>query len=685
MSLVSSPRGPAVVFASAAVLHCLVNAFADPAGARAWGVQFLAYLPSTVAVVAYALFAAVLSVSASQVALPDVLKRLRPDRIPAPAVDLLIAVLLTAVLWLIRQKYPFLGDGQVRAGEIDEGIIHRSGRLYIQLVAGVASALDLSGHRAYQVTATLLGLPFFWLSFRVAREIGRSPASRLIAAVLLAGSGVVQLYAGYVEVYAALPVLMLVVVWTALLGLRRPAFRFASLLIACAACAVHPLAAIAVPAPLLLVLFPDGRLSSKRLTVLAAVAVVALVSVWVTGFIEVVRSVTLPAIPTAERNYAALTFTNAWERLNGILLAVPAAITLAICLPRELGRTTEDLRGRLLLVFAVPGLLAAFVFDFVLGSLDWDLIAYVAFPLAILLADALSRAPSSGIRSIGVPAAAFTLLNTVPWLVVNRTDASIDRFENTVLSEPADYFRTHNRAVRVALAFRAVDLTDRAIDVLDRAAQSDPDALKVVYNLATFRFEASRYEGVVPAARATLRIEPWNVFAYGMLRESLDRLGRERELTDLVRGHARSLVDIGRLRYADGDLETAALAWAGAALTDLQDPASLAEPDVLDLVAQAYLQQPDLRQPVPFTLLPEKMRSLARRSYGEGNVEAAIRYWETGMRMGLRDAEIYRNLGVARSDVGDLEGAAATWAEGLAAHPGDPHLQRALESIGYRP
>ena len=212
-------------------------------------------------------------------------------------------------------------------------------------------------------------------------------------------------------------------------------------------------------------------------------------------------------------------------------------------------------------MLALLGLTALLVCDFILGSLDWDLMALVSFPLTFLLAYRVSILPDNIVKRVAVPAVVIGLISMTSWVYINHTDASIARLEDIVSNEPASYFRTHSGPLRVALALRGEGRNDLAIEVLGREVERNPADIDVLSNLAGFQYEAGNYEKTIPAARTFLGRIPWNVYAYRMLLKSYIRLGRQESAQTLAREHSEQLIAHGTREWEAGRAETAALAW----------------------------------------------------------------------------------------------------------------------------
>jgi len=310
-----------------------------------------------------------------------------------------------------------------------------------------------------------------------------------MSAILIGCSGIIQYYAGYMEVYAPLPILMLLSIWLALRGDRYALSRYGSAIVSLGACLIHPLCFVMIPPSLYLVWHHDVRdRSLGRRSAFLAVILGGLATAYFVGLFEFAQKVLLPLISSSDRSYAAFTITNFWERLNGIILCAPAAIPLAFILSRNRMTCTEDSRTHYLSVAGLMGIVSVFAFDFVLGSQDWDVIALVTFPICVLCAHLASKLGDDLIASVSIPVAAIYLLSTVPWILTNHPDASINRIEDILTDEPAGYFQTHNRGIRIALGLLAEDRRQAAIEVLEREAVRSPENAQVLYNLATIHY-----------------------------------------------------------------------------------------------------------------------------------------------------------------------------------------------------
>lgn len=667
----------AVVYTIFGVLHfvgvfLLPQAGVDP-WVRTWGFHHLSYLSLPTVLIAYMLFTVSLTQPFQNRIVHGITK---PVIAKDGAFCLIVTLLLAVALGLLRQKYPFLGDGHVRSSELDNELVHSNGKAYIWLIMFVSRTFDLTGVESFAIVSLFFGIPFIYLSLMIGRDISKDRLSRVSVSVLLVSSGILQLYAGYVEVYPPLPVLILLFVWLGLKAKNSPLHRHAAILLGLGGLMIHPLGSITILPALFLMWRYDvqhrpGTIRFIFLGVLGAGVVVALTE----GAIEKIVSVLLPVLPTDDKPYGMITFQNLSERLNGVILAAPALLPILILT----GFRVIDTGRLYVLILAGSGLAGLFAFDFVLGSLDWDLMSLMSFPLTIMVALAIPVLPKQTRSSIAIPACVIGLLNTVPWIWINATDASIRRLEDITMGEQTSYFESHNTAVRVALAFRKEEMPQEAISVLKRAAQKDPTNLDLQYNLAAIASENYDFETTIPAARAVLRREPWHLEAYKLLRGGLIKLQKKDEIDTLLAQHSENLIRRGQQAFKNGALSKAGLTYSSAAFMDLQNPGTLIRSEGAEkLLVAAFRELTHHNLPVTFDRLPEQMRSLARRAYRTGDREAAVRYWNAGMRMGLRDESIHQNHGVALIELGRVVEGLNSWRKGIEKNPKSTELRHIL-------
>ena len=226
----------------------------EPDGIRNWGFHFLAYTPAWGIPVAYGMFCLSL-IPTFQTRIARTLRKVvsNAEQFGFRRSTSLVALAAVALLWVLRQKYPMLGDGYVRISELDQSIIHASGAPYIRLLSLCSKYLGWTSREAYQIASTALGVPFVVLALLASWEIGKDDLSRLVSAGLIIFSGTLQFYAGYMEIYAPLPVLVLLFAYLALKHEKGPAYRFGALATAAIGVWVHPLCAYIIPAALLVI------------------------------------------------------------------------------------------------------------------------------------------------------------------------------------------------------------------------------------------------------------------------------------------------------------------------------------------------------------------------------------------------------------------------------------------------
>lgn len=117
---------------------------------------------------------------------------------------------LIAVFYLLRVKTHYLGDGLLRAKELEVGIWWLPTEPLAQtanyLVFKVTSALfGFNGTIAIEIVSYIGGLFYYFALLYFVRTIYHSTTDQLLAFVLLYFSGMTVLYCGYAETYVLLP------------------------------------------------------------------------------------------------------------------------------------------------------------------------------------------------------------------------------------------------------------------------------------------------------------------------------------------------------------------------------------------------------------------------------------------------------------------------------------------------
>lgn len=429
-----------------AALLLALTLFAVGAGARSWwGVSAITYLSPPVqwglVVLAVVGLLASLLGGFSKISVPGGLRR---------RVWIVLPV-LGACLFVLRQAFPLSGDGWLLVG-LSERLpsilsIWTSGRpwpLSLSFFASFHRLSGLSGQATYQLFSILSGMAILVVLAWLARRLGFSFRQSVLLGVPLFSSGVLALFAGYVENYPTL-----VLIWCA-------ALLYA---MACVKNRRLPFWPLIIAAPFLvswhamsLMLFPAigfaGFVRARRsaispksfLFLLMGLSGLLLLLYLLTPLSQGVK-LFLPLSPRhVADGYSLFSGHHVFDFVSEILLVAPlmpfflaAAWTLRPKMVRDGGL-------QVLALAALLGLAAAFVFDPELGmARDWDLLAVMLLPLNLLAGYAMARAePAAALQGRIAGACLVSFLTiALPFVLVNHQfETSVDRYQDLLRAHP---------------------------------------------------------------------------------------------------------------------------------------------------------------------------------------------------------------------------------------------------------
>ncbi len=355
-----------------------------------WGINHLSYLPSEVGF--FLLIAAL--------ALPFVLLSFVPRRTSRRVVNSLLVnvvapLALTGVFYLLRVRAHYLGDGLLRAREIEIGLWHLPTEPLAVLINFLSYKLTsftsgFSAIQAMELVSYISGVLFYFAALALVRYLFKQTRDRVFGMLFLLASGTTLLFCGYVETYTLLPAaITLFMLWCLQCvdgskSVLWPALYFPVLTL------LHFGNLYLLPV-LLLVAHYKWHGGEKRSGILAVAGVVLAAALAIVvprlsehitlGFADLLISI----VPGGD-GYWLLSGQHPLDILNELLLtAGPALILLPLTLASLLkDRLWQNRRVALGLV-ALPGALAFMVLlDSKLGyATDWDLLSSAGF-LAML-------------------------------------------------------------------------------------------------------------------------------------------------------------------------------------------------------------------------------------------------------------------------------------------------------------
>lgn len=550
-----------------------------PAG-RHWGVAAWRHLPP----------AAVLGLAAAGILAMLLAHRQagRGDRTPRGNDRLLATALLIVVpvlFVLFRTRAHFLGDGyqNLELLAADAPLLKASARgtlrclLLLKPLGGGGAA---GAEFAYRAAAVVSGVAFLGAVLVASRALLSGSALRRGFVLVLATSGPVLLFFGYVENYAAFVAMVTVYALWGVHAARTGRGKWLGPGLVGVAILLHGLGFALVPS--LFWLLVDGTPAGRALApprgarrwVGPAVAVV--VAFAALGFARR-RSLALELMLlswTRERftvdGYTLASTAHLLDLLNLGLLLLPGVAVLAACALAPGARAwlrTPPARFLAVLILGTSG--ACFVLDPKLGMpRDWDLLAFAGVPWIVAAAWGWAQAADvrEALRPWG-PAAAFLGLLVLGPRVFTLTDAdrAVVPFREFLA---LDHTKSRNAHTHLLNHERDRGREDLAELEKQRWDQEYPERVLLI------RAAQARVQGDLATAerlnREVIRLSPQYFDAYNNLGDVLLGLDRNEEALQVLEiAHVMDppntdiLLNVGVARFVLGDEDGAARAWEG--------------------------------------------------------------------------------------------------------------------------
>ncbi len=415
------------------------------------------------------------------------------------------------------------------------------------VIAWVAQRAGIDYLDGIRATVALIGVAFLYIPLIYLRRSRMPVPGRVVVAGVILTSGVVELFFGYVEVYALVILLaaaFCVGGFRALSGrssLWWPVVCFAIGIVA------HLQMLLLAPALLFLLAF---RLvgSGRRLTVAAGVAAVfSVAGSLVFRGIGHLSQFQLP-LPVPAFSDSVLSVVRIVDVLNELLLLAPATPLILALLWlswRSAGPSGRGGWARLAgtiqpetlftVVLAVPPILFLTLFPPALGmARDWDLFAICAVPIAAVAHVAAKRVTPrrwEGFMKAGVfPALVASTVLTCAWIAVNANESmSVTRY-NSVLR-----YDTTNAAYayeNLSLYHHERGNIPGEIEALERAMEYSPNP-RYSFKIGLRYYSLGDRENGITWLGRSLRTRPEDGETRQFLAQMLYFSGRYEELIDV--------------------------------------------------------------------------------------------------------------------------------------------------------
>jgi tetratricopeptide (TPR) repeat protein len=503
---------------------------------------------------------------------------------------LLFSLFSLPIFWIFRNRLHLLGDGYFRIRDLPQGNLHLQEWLdgFIHLaVFRIMSKLipNWTPELTYAIISILCGGVFVFISLKLSSFLGKNGFQKVLIFFFLITLGSIQLFFGYVESYTILQVVLLAYIWFSFRYFAGKTNMYPALLTLVMSIGLHITSLIYLPSFVYLLtkgrtrLMPSGmdeasslgkqkgrvrkegdwkKPISTYLIVAALIIAAFLIAAWVyiaaTRLEKTGKGIFLvPLMGTENYPFGIFSLGHISEFVNQLLLLSPLGISLMLFFlfytikykSYRSGGKFEDRMINFLFLASLLALVYLFVFNFTLGSADWDLRCSPA-PFFGLLGVLLFirwgekrstvSSPSTSLRTSpqstadqpvipeerrlrswgmnhtvyawGVVFICFGLFHTVPWVLINaNNNKSVARYTLIQEHDPHPVDETNYNLYKIARILNWAGMPSEMGKLYRRATERNPYDTLSYYNLAAYYHKKNDYDSALIIADTLLKID----------------------------------------------------------------------------------------------------------------------------------------------------------------------------------
>jgi tetratricopeptide (TPR) repeat protein len=501
---------------------------------------------------------------------------------------LILSLFSLPIFWIFRTRLHLLGDGYFRITDLSEGKLHLQewldGLIHL-LVHRVMIKLipTWTPELTYSTISILCGCVFVFLSLKLCALLGKTGLGKVLIFFFLISLGSIELFFGYVESYTILQMVLLAYILFSALYLSGRINILPALLAFVMSIGLHIASLLFAPSFIYLFLKNHRRIGKKkpssgvkdgsasqgsekkqkirlrkessqakpRMNIFIVIALIlsSVVSLfWIhrvaTGLEKTGKGIfILPLKATESYPFGMFSLAHISEFVNQLLLLSPLGISFIIFFLffkikfRFYGRLTqlrsrgvfEDRLTNFLILATSFALIYLFVFNFTLGSADWDLRSSPAPFLGLLGVVLFLRwgEKQSAVHSLqstdpypkmsagkrfkawGLIFIWFSLFHTVPWVLINAHHSrSVDRYLLIQENDPHPVDETGYNPYKIARILRCAGLPEKVEKMYLRAIERNPYDTLAYFNLAAYYHKNQHFDQAIFILDTLLKIDP---------------------------------------------------------------------------------------------------------------------------------------------------------------------------------
>jgi tetratricopeptide (TPR) repeat protein len=505
---------------------------------------------------------------------------------------LIVSLLSLPIFWIFRTRLYLLGDGYFRIQDLLEGKLHLAewldGFIHLTIYRTMNQLIpSWTPELTYSVISILCGGLFVFLSLKLSFLLGKNGFQKFLIFFFLVSLGSVELFFGYVESYSILQVALLIYILFAVLFLSGKTSILPVLLALVISIGLHISSLIFIPSFIYLLWesrketkpekfssgikntpAPVGGFKKEKIhqrkeiqkrrpmlnapTLIALALALVLIAFWVykvaTGLEKTGKGIfILPFKATPNYRFGMFSIAHISEFVNQLLLLSPLGISLILFFSAgskfglffklKFWNFNDKLTNFLILASSFA-LIYLFVFNFTLGSADWDLraspapfIGLLGVLLFLRWGEDLSadrRPPSAAKQTLpsvdrrtkiwdmrytvhawGLIFICFTLFHTVPWILINAEHSkSVARYVLIQENDPHPVDESGYNLYKIDRILTLAGLSEEVEKVYQRATEKNPYDRLSYYNLAWWYNEKQEVDQAIRVLDTLLKIDP---------------------------------------------------------------------------------------------------------------------------------------------------------------------------------